>query len=355
MQSTVKPKPTDDPHDILVVAPDAVRVTPADADEEFSSQAEPVRMPSAPTIHVEPIFMTGPAKPPVDDTFRATGVNAVDVDDAPVKSRRGRAIAKRAMRAVGALLMAACIGGAAMAWHYHAEAAQQIIAEWAPMFTRKASQPSEKTGLAAQPALAAAEADTPSAPPAQAAPAQLAAAQAAPQAPTAAAAAAPATVGTVPPAATEAAAPVAAATADEAQSLETMARDLATAGKEIEQLKASIEQLKASQEQMARELAKAREQTARPKVAAATPPMRPAAPALPLRRPPPSYPPTAAVAQPLPRVPPQTVGAVPPPRSVAPPPMPYSAAPPVSLQPDPQAGADADDGGPVVRPPLPVR
>ena len=204
-------------------------------------------MPSAPTIHVEPIFMTGPAKPPVDDTFRATGVNAVDVDDAPVKSRRGRAIAKRAMRAVGALLMAACIGGAAMAWHYHAEAAQQIIAEWAPMFTRKASQPSEKTGLAAQPALAAAEADTPSAPPAQAAPAQAAAA---PQAPTAAAAAAPATVGTVPPAATEAAAPVAAATADEAQSLETMARDLATAGKEIEQLKASIEQLKASQQQL---------------------------------------------------------------------------------------------------------
>ena len=28
MQSMQKPKPTDDPHDILVVAPDAVRVAP---------------------------------------------------------------------------------------------------------------------------------------------------------------------------------------------------------------------------------------------------------------------------------------------------------------------------------------
>jgi hypothetical protein len=51
---------------------------------------------------------------------------------------------------------------------------------------------------------------------------------------------------------------------------------------------------------------------------------------------------------------------VPPPRGVgpqvvSPPPMPYNAAPPVSLQPDPPAGADAEDGGPVVRPPLPVR
>ena len=286
MQSTVKSKPTDDPHDILVVAPDAVRVTPADADEEFSSQAEPVRMPSAPTIHVEPIFMTGAAKPPVDDTFRATGVNAVDVDDAPVKSRRGRAIAKRAMRAVGALLMAACIGGAAMAWHYHAEAAQQIIAEWAPLFTRKASQPSEKTGLADQPALAAAEADAPSAPPAQPAPAQPAAVQAAPQAPAAAAATAPTTVGTAPPAATEAAAPVAAAPTDETQSLETMARDLATAGKEIEQLKASIEQLKASQQQlvtMISEKEKAQSQRAKKPP---TPP-RPVSALTPSRTPPP--------------------------------------------------------------------
>ena len=61
------------------------------------------------------------------------------------------------MRAVTALLLAACIGGAAMAWHYHAEAAQQMIAEWAPLFARKSSQPSEKTGLTAQPVLAAAD------------------------------------------------------------------------------------------------------------------------------------------------------------------------------------------------------
>jgi len=41
----------------------------------------------------------------------------------------------------------------------------------------------------------------------------------------------------------------AAASADAAQLLQSMARDLATLGHEVEQLKASMEQLKASQQQ----------------------------------------------------------------------------------------------------------
>ena len=35
MQTTLTPKPSDDPHDVVVVAPDAVRVAPAE--EELSN------------------------------------------------------------------------------------------------------------------------------------------------------------------------------------------------------------------------------------------------------------------------------------------------------------------------------
>ncbi|MGH6708239.1 MAG: hypothetical protein ACREEK_04640, partial [Bradyrhizobium sp.] len=172
MDSISKPKPSDDPHDIVVVAPDAVQVAPAH-DEIESLLRDKARTPSAPQVHVEPVFLAGATMRPVDSTFRATAV-----DDAPVKRRR-RSLARRAFRAVGALLMAACIGGAAMAWHYHAEAAQRIIAEWAPLFAQKSSQPSEKTGLVPPPVLAAAEADAASASPAPAAPQAPAAAEAA--------------------------------------------------------------------------------------------------------------------------------------------------------------------------------
>ncbi|MBA2402379.1 MAG: hypothetical protein H0V72_27540, partial [Bradyrhizobium sp.] len=158
MQSMLKPKPTDDPHDILVVAPDAVRVAPVD--EEIPSLApDAVRVAAEPQLHAGPEFSAdadfsaGAAVPPVDTTFRATAVS-----DALVKSRR-RSLAVRALRAVAALLLAGCIGGTAMAWHYHAEAAQRIIAEWAPVFAQKSSQPSEKAGLAAPPVLAAAAVD----------------------------------------------------------------------------------------------------------------------------------------------------------------------------------------------------
>jgi hypothetical protein len=61
--------------------------------------------------------------------------------------------------------------------------------------------------------------------------------------------------------AAEGVAPTAATLSPEsAQLLQSMARDLATAGHEIEQLKASIEQLKINQEQMTRDNARAAEQ-----------------------------------------------------------------------------------------------
>jgi len=253
MQSMQKPKPTDDPHDVLVVAPDAVKVAPdaakvahalakvAAAHEEFFSLApDELRAPSGSHDQVEPVFLPGVAVPPVDPNFRATS----KVNNVLVKSR-GRSMMKQAMRAGTALLLAASIGGAAAAWRYHAEEAQQIIAEWTPLFAGKSSQSAEKSGLSAPAVLAAADADAQNTSPAQPVPEQPA-----PQAPTAAATAAPAAAAIAKPAAAAPAATEAAAPANQARSLETMARDLANAGQEIDKLKATVEQLKASQQQL---------------------------------------------------------------------------------------------------------
>ena len=228
MQSTLKPRPADDPHDIVVVAPDAVRVAPAD--QEISDPVpDAARAPSEPQFHVGPDFSAGATVPPVDTTFRATAVN-----DALAAAGR-RSLGQRALRAVGALLLAACVGGVAMAWHYHADATQRIIAEWAPLFARKSSQSLEKTALAAPPVLVAAEIDAANASPARPA---------------------PAAAETV-------------ASADQTQSLETMARDLASANQEIAQLKASVEQLKTSQQQLVAMVSeKAAAQNLRPKKSA---------------------------------------------------------------------------------------
>src|SRR4249919_2402918 len=121
MQSMQKPKPTDDPHDVLVVAPDAVKVAPdaakvahalakvAAAHEEFFSLApDELRAPSGSHDPVEPVFLPGVAVPQVDLNFRATS----KVNNVLVKSR-GRSMMKQAMRAGTALLLAASIGGAA--------------------------------------------------------------------------------------------------------------------------------------------------------------------------------------------------------------------------------------------------
>ena len=327
------PKPNDDPHDIVVVAPDAIKVAPAE-DVIESLLKDKVRAPSEPPLRVEPPLRAVPeveaaaAMPAVDTTFRATAVN-----DVLVKSRR-RSLAGRALRGVAALLLAGCIGGVAMAWHYHAEAAQRIIAEWAPLFAQKSSQPSEKTGLAAPPVLAAAEVDA----------ANPAPAQAAAQVPTAAEAAArPAAVEAAAPSApVETASPApAAASPDDPQSLEAMARDLANASQEIEQLKASVEQLKASQQQLVAMVSeKAAAQNLRPKKPAK--PSRPVAALTPARKP---APPRSAA---VPILPPSAAAQQP------------AAAPYVPRQIEPQSRAAAEtlndpELGSVPRPPMPLR
>ena len=311
MDSMLKSKLPDDPHDIPVVAPDAVRVVPdpirvAPVDE---APCDPIRdlIPGGslePQIHAASDFS---AVPPVDTTFRSTAVNDLSV-------LRRRSTGRRALRAVTAFLLTACIGGAAVAWNSHGDAVQQLVAEWAPLFA-KASPPPEKTGLPAQPALAAAEVDAidPSAP------------QPAPQAPTAVEAVARAAV-----------------TPSPAQpSIETMARDLANAGQEIEALKASVEQLKASQQQL---VAMVSEKASAPAARAKKPaPPRPVAAVAPARLPPPiSSPP----------LPPRQATSAPP---LPPAPAPYASR---QIEPLPPVAGEtlADPELPSVpRPPMPLR
>ncbi len=178
-----------------------------------------------------------------------------------------RSLGGRAVRGFIGLMLAACIGIAAIAWQSpYGDAARQIIARWAPQLVLTSSLPLEKAGLPAQP----------NQPTVQAAAATTTPPQPAPLAQTA----------------REDVVPTAAALSPElTQLLQSMARDLATLGQAIEQLKASqeqmardnanaAEQLKASQEQMARVIAKASEakaseQNPRPRISA--PPPRPTA------------------------------------------------------------------------------
>src|SRR6266446_6071194 len=306
MHSTLKPKQTDDPHDFVVVAPDAARVAPdaarvvpdparvvldparvvldpvavAPADDELSSLLhDAARRLSQAQARAASDLPADAAVPPVDTTFRPAAVN-----DALVPGRL-RSIGRGAMRAFAAVLLATCIGVAGIAWESYGDAAQQMIAQWAPQLASTSSLPPEKPALSAQPAppVVQAEAAT-SAPPPPMPPAQTA---------------------------TQGVAPSAAAiSAESAQLLQSMARDLATVGQEIGQLKASIEQLKASQQQISRDLAKASEakaseikasevkaseakaseQNPRPRISAPLP--RPAA--APARRPMPPPPPPLA-------------------------------------------------------------
>jgi hypothetical protein len=301
MHSTLNPKQNDDPHDVLVVAPDVVPVAPTD--EELSKLAHTLRHPSNPQTRTGSDLPAGPMVPPVDTTFRPA------VNDVQVPGRQ-RAIGGRAARAfTAALLLAGCTGVAAIAWQSYGDAAKQMIAQWAPQRVLTSLLPLEKPALPAQPTPPAVEAATANAAPPQPAPV----AQTAP----------------------EGVAPTAAApSVESAQSLRSMAHDIASVGQEIEQLKASIEQLKASQQQMSRDIAKASEQNLRPKISA--PPPRSAA---------------ARARKPMPPLPP--------PQAAAAHTLPQAAAPYVPRQPEPQPQATQPQADPelasVPRPPMPVR
>jgi hypothetical protein len=326
MQSTLSPKQADDPHDVLVVAPDAaVRVVPSD--EELSNLLhQAARHRSDTPTGAASDLPAGATVPPVDTTFRPAAVN-----DVLVAGHR-RSIGGQAVRALTALLLAACIGGAAIAWQSSGTLAKQMIAKWAPkliltslLSPEKTEPPAQPAPYAGPPAVQAADAN--------AAPPQAAPPQPAPPAQTAAQAVAPATA------------------ADSAQLIQSMARDLASVGQEVEQLKASIEQLKAGQQQMSRDAAKVSEAKASEvkasEVKASEQNLRPRISALPPR------PPAARARKPMPPY-------YPPPQAAAAPVLPQTAAPYVPRQPEPPPQATAPpltdpELASVPRPPMPVR
>jgi hypothetical protein len=310
MQTTQNPKPPDDPHDVLVVAPDVVLMAPTD--EELSRLARTLRGASNPLMRNEPDFAAGPAVPPVDTTFRAAAVGDLG----------RRSIGRRVARGfVIALLLAVCAGIADIAWQAYGDAAGEIIAPWVPQRVLALLSPQEGPAPSAQPAPPAADATVNAA-----APQPLPVAQTAPD---------------------SAAATAAAPSAEPAQPPASMPNDAASLRQEIEQLKASVEQLKAGQQQISRDLAKASEIKAS-EARASEPNPRPRVSALPprpiaarARRPMPP-PPQAAMAPTMSQAPaPYAAPYVP--RQVEPP-------PPAVEQPlaDPELAS-------VPRPPMPVR
>ncbi len=218
MHSTMDPKQTD-PFNVLV----------ARADEELAHAYERITRAAEEAARAEEQLSKlerDAARHPSDHP--QTRMNTLR----PAVPGNRPSLGGRAVRAFTGLMLAACIGVAAIAWQSpYGDAAKQIIARWVPQLVLTSSLPLENPGLPAQPS-----------PPTV----QAAAAKAAPTQPAPLAQAAPEDV-----------APTAAALSPElTQLLQSMARDLATLGQ-------AIEQLKASQEQMARVIAKASEQSLR--------------------------------------------------------------------------------------------
>ena len=330
MQSTPTLKDTD-PHDVFAIE----SLLHAHAEKAPPLAHDPAAPPAAPQVHVTPPILVSAPTPQVEPTFRAPDARDIQIEKVRpseikvdgLKLPGERPTAKWVKRVFMALL--GLFGAmAAAAWQHYGDQATAMATEWAPPFVLAALPSATKPAVAEQPSVPAAETTATD----QAA-AQPAAAPAQPE-----------------PAATTAAAPAAPAT--ESAQLQSMAQDLATMGQQVEELKATIAQLKASQAQMTRELAKASEakaaeprpaeQNLRPKVSALTPPApRPAAPP-PVRKPKPAY-------SYSPSYSPAPIAAAP----AAPLPPPAQAAAP--LPPAPPRQTIADDGEPVVRPPMPLR
>jgi len=332
MQSTPTLKDTD-PHDVFAIE----SLLHAHAEKAPLLAHDPAAPPAAPEVHIVPPISAGAPIPQVEPTFRDPDLRDIQLETARPSEIKvdglkppGAQPTSRWVKRVVMALLGLCGATAAAAWQHYGDQATAMASEWAPPFVLAALPSAAKPAVAEQPGTPAAEATA----------TEQAAAQ-----PAAPATAAP--VQSEPAATTAAAAPSA-----ESPQLQSMARDLATMNQQVEELKATIAQLKASQAQMTRELAKASdakttesrpaEQNLRPKVSALTPPPphRPAAPP-PMRKPKPAaYSHSPAYA-------PSPVAVAP----AAPLPPAQAAAP---LSPSPRQTI-ADDGEPVVRPPMPLR
>jgi hypothetical protein len=313
MHSKLNQKPADDPHDFVVVPSDHVE---AASDDEISDLLRAAARQRSESQGSKADAAAPSAAPSVDTTFRPSDVNHDLLE-------RRRTFGRRMMRTFAALLLAACVGAAAVAWQASGYAFKKVALKWLPKAAVTASLPLERLGIISS----STDEET----------AQAEAAE--PQQ----------TIPTTPPAAEAAATKAAAETGqplDGAPSTQSMVRDLANLSQEVETLKATIAELKESQQQMARELAKANELNARAKLTAVQPHPAPAPPA---RKPVPAYAPSPPVSTaPAYRQPPY-----PPTQAAAQPgPVPQSVQPyPQTLPPPPV------DTGLVTapRPPLPVQ
>ncbi len=317
---------SNDPHDLLDISADVIRASRADKPlpklaTEFTIRPEPkiqshridipeARM-EAPRILITPAAPAPAAPsataPSVDTAVRAT---ASDTRVARKRSLVGKWLGGAAMT----MLFALGSAGATIVWHKHGDTAKQMIATWVPTF---ATSPAQATATIAEQPTAdtqqAAVTEQTAVPP------------------------------TIPAQTTPAPVQTAAVTAapDATQSVQTMTRDLAAMAQQIEQLKANIAELKSGQEQMAREMTKpvppkpVETRAVDPHAKLSALPPRPAPP--PVRKPPK---PVTQTYAPIPIAPPPRTQA-----AALPPPPP----PPVA---QPQL---ADDDGPVVRPPMPLR
>ncbi|WP_375783346.1 hypothetical protein ACE10Z_26235 [Bradyrhizobium sp. Pha-3] len=358
MQSTLKDA---DPHDIFAIEPSFAPARPDNAaapapaakaapglrepwfGPSLAPSSTPQVAPAAPVASVPPVTPVTPipAAPPPAAPEYSTASHDGRLDDIRLE-RAPRPTNKWAIRAFWFLFAIAGAMGTA-AWQHYGHRVKQVVAEYVPQVEALTSLlPGRATPAAdqASPPAQAAAADQPAEAAPAAAPQDVATA-----APTPAAAAAPI-------APTAAAAPVApAAPADQTQLLQSMAHDLASMGQQIEQLKTSIDQLKAGQDQLTQRVARTTETRAveprpvapRPRAAIAPPPTasHTAVAPPPVRR---SYPPAQAYI---------------PPASAAPLPAPVAAAPqavaPRPVQSQQSSVVDADENGPVVRPPMPLR
>lgn len=310
MQSTPNPRDTD-PHDVFVIEPDvslAARADKAPLDllyDVLSRPSDPAPVRPDPELRIAPDFSAHTSVPPVavaDDI----PVNDIRLGDTEISAHQPRT-GKFASRAVMGLFALASATGAA-AWQHYGDDAKAMLAQYAPPFAQVfAATPSKP----AEPSVVQAPAaDQPA----------------------------------VQPATVEAASTA----PDQTQTIQSMARDLAAISQQITELKATVEQLKAAQQPVAN-ASPAANVSASARAAEA----RLTEPAPPITRPrivpPPTQPAHPAVST-LARRPKQTFPYQP--ISPAPPPPQQAAA---AAPPPMQIAPRAEDGGPVVRPPLPLQ
>lgn len=324
-----------DPHDAVQISPDVIKASRVSSETptlapEFTARPEP-KFALERKLTIEPKFSPASerqiaAPPPAATPAAAPSVDtAVRLSASDDHIRPKRSAAGKWLR--GAFMTFLLAGGSAaatIAWEKHGDTAKQMLAEWTPALASLLPSTSQTAPVAA----------------AQAAP-PAAQDQAADQ--TAAAPAAPVATAAAAPVAN--AAPAAAQT-DSGPAVESMARDIAAMAQQIEQLKANIAELKAGQEQMVREMAKP--PAAKP-VAEAKPPVNPPARVS-------ALPPRAPASMPVRRPKPVVSHTYAPAYAPAPPPSQAAAMPPPAVAPPVAATqAVADDDGPVVRPPMPLR